>query len=210
VSEQQTVFVLGFHNQAEGTVSVLQYLLGEDVNVVFCGVEPNDWWVHPQRHASRVTLVTKVKTDLPWNRVDRWLKGPGFTRFLAQEIIRQSGLVTPPSRILVNDKLFTNAYFARAFKTVWPDVERKMISDLLMSYSTSERYLSYRKALDDVLIEELDLGVLAYNILKRGGIQTIGNLAGKTLEELNDLPTMRDKTLKEVVEVMRERGVDIF
>src|SRR5919109_1131862 len=41
---------------------------------------------------------------------------------------------------------------------------------------------------DDRLIEELEIGVRAYNCLKRAGIQTIGDLVQKSDSELNAIP----------------------
>ena len=42
--------------------------------------------------------------------------------------------------------------------------------------------------LDEILIEELELGVRSYNCLKRAGVQTVGDLVRKTRSELNAIP----------------------
>ena len=42
--------------------------------------------------------------------------------------------------------------------------------------------------MDDILIEELELGVRSYNCLKRAGIQTVGELLQKSESELNAIP----------------------
>src|SRR5215212_4567673 len=42
--------------------------------------------------------------------------------------------------------------------------------------------------MDDILIEELELGVRSYNCLKRAGIQTVGDLIGKSEGELAAIP----------------------
>src|SRR5215831_7565135 len=41
---------------------------------------------------------------------------------------------------------------------------------------------------DDILIEELDIGVRSYNCLRRARIQTVGDLVSKTASELNAIP----------------------
>ena len=42
--------------------------------------------------------------------------------------------------------------------------------------------------LDEILIEELELGVRSYNCLKRAGVQTVGDLVRKSRSELNAIP----------------------
>src|SRR5467141_2844991 len=60
---------------------------------------------------------------------------------------------------------------------------------------------------DDILIEELELGVRSYNCLKRAGIQTVGELIGKTEGELAAIPNFGKKSIDEVVETLRARGL---
>ena len=62
-------------------------------------------------------------------------------------------------------------------------------------------------ALDDILIEELELGVRSYNCLKRAGIQTVGDLVSKTEAELNAIPNFGKKSIDEVVETLNARGL---
>jgi DNA-directed RNA polymerase subunit alpha len=62
-------------------------------------------------------------------------------------------------------------------------------------------------ALDDILIEELELGVRSYNCLKRAGIQTVGDLVTKTEGELNAIPNFGKKSIDEVVETLHARGL---
>jgi DNA-directed RNA polymerase subunit alpha len=60
---------------------------------------------------------------------------------------------------------------------------------------------------EDVLIEELDLGVRSYNCLKREGIQTVGDLVSKTEAELLNIPNFGKKSIEEVVEKLEARGL---
>jgi DNA-directed RNA polymerase subunit alpha len=62
---------------------------------------------------------------------------------------------------------------------------------------------------DDILIEELELGVRSYNCLKRAGIQTVGELIGKSEGELAAIPNFGKKSIDEVVETLHTRGLDL-
>jgi DNA-directed RNA polymerase subunit alpha len=64
-------------------------------------------------------------------------------------------------------------------------------------------------AMDDILIEELELGVRSYNCLKRAGIQTVGDLISKSEGELNAIPNFGKKSIDEVVETLAARGLNL-
>ena len=63
--------------------------------------------------------------------------------------------------------------------------------------------------MDDILIEELELGVRSYNCLKRAGIQTVGDLIGKSEGELAAIPNFGKKSIDEVVETLSQRGLNL-
>jgi DNA-directed RNA polymerase subunit alpha len=63
--------------------------------------------------------------------------------------------------------------------------------------------------LDEILIEELELGVRSYNCLKRAGVQTVGDLVRKTRSELNAIPNFGSKSIEEVIETLHSRGLDL-
>jgi DNA-directed RNA polymerase subunit alpha len=63
--------------------------------------------------------------------------------------------------------------------------------------------------MDDILIEELELGVRSYNCLKRAGIQTVGELLQKSESELNAIPNFGRKSIEEVVETLEARGLSL-
>jgi DNA-directed RNA polymerase subunit alpha len=63
--------------------------------------------------------------------------------------------------------------------------------------------------LDEILIEELELGVRSYNCLKRAGVQTVGDLVRKTRSELNAIPNFGSKSIDEVIETLQSRGLDL-
>jgi DNA-directed RNA polymerase subunit alpha len=63
--------------------------------------------------------------------------------------------------------------------------------------------------MDDILIEELELGVRSYNCLKRAGIQTVGDLLQKSESELNAIPNFGRKSIEEVIETLKARGLSL-
>ena len=63
--------------------------------------------------------------------------------------------------------------------------------------------------MDDILIEELELGVRSYNCLKRAGIQTVGELLQKSESELGAIPNFGRKSIEEVIETLEARGLSL-
>lgn len=62
---------------------------------------------------------------------------------------------------------------------------------------------------DDRLIEELEIGVRAYNCLKRAGVQTIGDLQVKSESELKAIPNFGERSIEEVIEAMHGLGLGL-
>jgi DNA-directed RNA polymerase subunit alpha len=62
---------------------------------------------------------------------------------------------------------------------------------------------------DDRLIEELEIGVRAYNCLKRAGIQTIGDLVQKSESELKAIPNFGERSIDEVKESLSALGLGL-
>ena len=60
--------------------------------------------------------------------------------------------------------------------------------------------------MENILIEELELGVRSYNCLKRVGIETIGDLIAKTEAELAAIPNFGKKSIEEVKETLAAHG----
>ena len=63
--------------------------------------------------------------------------------------------------------------------------------------------------MDDILIEELELGVRSYNCLKRAGIQTVGDLVSKSEGELAAIPNFGKKSIEEVKETLATHGLKL-
>lgn len=60
---------------------------------------------------------------------------------------------------------------------------------------------------DEKTIESLELSVRSYNCLKRAGISTIGELTGKTEEDMMKIKNLGKKSLKEVKEKLISLGL---
>ena len=67
--------------------------------------------------------------------------------------------------------------------------------------------LAAADGMDDILIEELELGVRSYNCLKRAGVQTVSDLVLKSESELNAIPNFGRKSIEEVKETLEARGL---
>lgn len=62
---------------------------------------------------------------------------------------------------------------------------------------------------DDILIEELEIGVRSYNCLKREGIQTVGDLIKRSEAELMNIPNFGKKSIEEVKENLAKLGLSL-
>src|SRR6185437_2949022 len=63
--------------------------------------------------------------------------------------------------------------------------------------------------MENILIEELELGVRSYNCLKRVGIETIGDLISKSEAELAAIPNFGKKSIEEVKETLAAHGLNL-
>jgi DNA-directed RNA polymerase subunit alpha len=60
-----------------------------------------------------------------------------------------------------------------------------------------------------MLIDDLDLGVRSLNCLKREGIETVGDLIGKSEQELMCIPNFGRKSLDEVRERLEKNNLKL-
>ena len=58
-------------------------------------------------------------------------------------------------------------------------------------------------------IEELDLSVRSKNCLKRANIYTLGDLIRKSEDEMMKVRNLGRKSLKEIMQKLHERGLDL-
>jgi len=76
-----------------------------------------------------------------------------------------------------------------------------------LEHSVSKRTID--PALAELGIDELELGVRAFNCLKRAEIITLGQLVGKSEKELRKIPNMGEKGIRDIVEKLSERGLSL-
>lgn len=62
---------------------------------------------------------------------------------------------------------------------------------------------------DEILIEELEIGVRSYNCLKREGIQTVADLVKRSEAELMNIPNFGKKSIEEVKENLAKLGLSL-
>ena len=66
-----------------------------------------------------------------------------------------------------------------------------------------------KEYLNSIKIEELELTVRSYNCLKRGGINTVGDITEKTYGELMKVRNLGRKSLNEIVQKIGEMGLTL-
>lgn len=64
------------------------------------------------------------------------------------------------------------------------------------------------KKVDEITLEELNLSVRAYSILKRKKIETLGDLRKLSYNELSKIRNMCRLPLREIVEMAKEYGIE--
>jgi DNA-directed RNA polymerase subunit alpha len=162
------------------------------------GVIPIDSIFSPIRRASYSVATARVgqRTDFDKLTLDLETDGsiePGAALREASEILIKSlAIFTDADRV---EELTAREPVA----TRAPDVLPGPAGDGVAS----------NNGLDEILIEELELGVRSYNCLKRAGVQTVGDLVRKTRSELNAIPNFGSKSIEEVIETLHARGLDL-
>ncbi len=161
------------------------------------GVIPIDSIFSPIRRASYAVAAARVgqRTDFDKLTLDLETDGsiePGAALREASEILIKSlAIFTDADRVeelTARDPVATHT----------PDVMAGAVGDSASS-----------NGLDEILIEELELGVRSYNCLKRAGVQTVGDLVRKSRSELNAIPNFGQKSIEEVIETLHSRGLDL-
>jgi len=92
---------------------------------------------------------------------------------------------------------------------IFTDQERMITEDDFDEPLTGDGGRPVRGDYDDMLIEELELGVRSYNCLKREGIETVGDLMARSEAELLNIPNFGRKSIDEVRERLGERGLKL-
>lgn len=162
------------------------------------GVIPIDSIFSPIRRASYSVATARVGQRTDFDKLTLDLETDGS--------IEPGAALREASEILIKSlAIFTDA--DRVEELTAREPVPATTSDVLPGPGTDG--VASSNGLDEILIEELELGVRSYNCLKRAGVQTVGDLVRKTRSELNAIPNFGQKSIEEVIETLHARGLDL-
>ncbi len=163
------------------------------------GVIPIDSIFSPIRRASYAVSGARVGQRTDFDKLELDLETDGS--------IEPGAALREASEILIKSlAIFTDADRVEELTAREPVVA--MPADGLASNGAGGDGAA-NNGLDEILIEELELGVRSYNCLKRAGVQTVGDLVRKSRAELNAIPNFGSKSIEEVIETLHARGLDL-
>jgi DNA-directed RNA polymerase subunit alpha len=164
------------------------------------GVIPIDSIFSPIRRASYAVATARVGQRTDFDKLTLDLETDGS--------IEPAAALREASEILIKTlAIFTDA--ERVEELTARDAAPALPVDGLSSIGGDGAGSAANNGLDEILIEELELGVRSYNCLKRAGVQTVGDLVRKTRSELNAIPNFGSKSIEEVIETLQARGLDL-
>jgi DNA-directed RNA polymerase subunit alpha len=162
------------------------------------GVIPIDSIFSPIRRASYAVATARVGQRTDFDKLTLDLETDGS--------IEPGAALREASEILIKSlAIFTDADRVEELTAREPVATHS--ADVLPGPSGDG--IASSNGLDEILIEELELGVRSYNCLKRAGVQTVGDLVRKTRSELNAIPNFGSKSIEEVIETLHARGLDL-
>ena len=163
------------------------------------GVIPIDSIFSPIRRASYAVSGARVGQRTDFDKLELDLETDGS--------IEPGAALREASEILIKSlAIFTDA--DRVEELTAREPVAALPADGLASNGAGEGS-GANNGLDEILIEELELGVRSYNCLKRAGVQTVGDLVRKSRAELNAIPNFGQKSIEEVIETLHARGLDL-
>lgn len=168
--------------------------VGAEENKAFCKDKAGNRIVSKIAIDAIYTPVTKVKYEVEKTRVEEDVDYDKLTI----EVWTNKGM-TPADAISLASK-----FLIQHFEVTSQLNEQIHEQDYM--YEREEKVANKKL---EKKIEELDLSVRSYNCLKRAGINTVGELSQKTEEEMMRVRNLGRKSLKEVVQKLREIGLDL-
>ena len=164
------------------------------------GVIPIDSIFSPIRRASYSVATARVGQRTDFDKLTLDLETDGS--------IEPAAAMREASEILIKTlAIFTDAERVEELTTREPVAA--LPPEGLSGIGGDGAGIAANNGLDEILIEELELGVRSYNCLKRAGVQTVGDLVRKTRSELNAIPNFGSKSIEEVIETLQARGLDL-
>lgn len=165
-----------------------------DENKVFCRDANGNTYADRIAIDSIYTPVNKVNYAVEKTRVD---EDVSFDKLTFDVWTNES--INPADAISLASKFLVEHF----------DIVSKL-SELVLKeeymYEQEEKVVDKKY---ETKIEELDLSVRSYNCLKRAGINTVGDLIQKNEEEMMRVRNLGRKSLKEVLQKLRERGLEL-
>jgi DNA-directed RNA polymerase subunit alpha len=116
--------------------------------------------------------------------------------------------VTTDGTVTPKDAVKEAAEVLIRYLSIFTDIDTAELS-LRTDGAGAEQAAPSAHGMDNILIEELELGVRSYNCLKRVGIETIGDLVSKSENELAAIPNFGKKSIEEVKETLATHGLTL-
>jgi DNA-directed RNA polymerase subunit alpha len=166
------------------------------------GVIPIDSIFSPIRRASYSVATARVGQRTDFDKLTLEIETDGS--------IEPAAALREASEILIKTlAIFTDAERVEELTAREAVAAPLAGGDGLSAIGGDSSSVAANNGLDEILIEELELGVRSYNGLKRAGVQTVGDLVRKTRSELNAIPNFGSKSIEEVIETLQARGLDL-
>lgn len=168
--------------------------VGAEENKVFCKDKNGQTIVSRIAIDSIYTPITKCKYEVEKTRVGENVDYDKlFLEVWTNESIKPADAVSLASKFLID-------HFSVIAKINEAIVEQNYM------YEPEEKITNKKL---EKKIEDLDLSVRSYNCLKRAGINTVGELTQKSEEEMMRVRNLGRKSLKEVIQKLREIGLHL-
>ena len=168
--------------------------VGADENKKFCLDKQGNAIVDRIAIDAIYTPVTKVNYEAEKTRVD---EDVNFDKLTLEVWTNNS--IKPADAVSLSAKFLVEHF------DIVSQINQLLAEESYM-YEREEK-VSNKKY--EARIEELDLSVRSLNCLKRANINTVGDLIQKNEEEMMRIRNLGRKSLKEVIQKLRERGLDL-
>lgn len=167
---------------------------------------PN-WFMSPEDDTYFLELLKAI--DIRPSEIQAWLQADSFSKFIRTSVLdelRKYGLEAEAVRLFGVNEL--DLYD----KTV--DVIKQALRNLFPNAGTYNPDLADQPHADnsqyeEMLIEELELGVRPYNCLKRDRVHTVGDLLKKSEKDIRAIPNLGTKGRREIKEALAERQLSL-
>lgn len=169
------------------------YVSAEE-NKVFCQDKVGQTYVSRIAIDSIYTPITKCRYDVEKTRVGEHVD---YDKLFLE--IWTNGSIEPADALSLASKFLIDHF------EVLASVNETVFNETYM-YEPEEKITNKKL---EKKIEDLDLSVRSYNCLKRAGINTVGELTQKSEEEMMRVRNLGRKSLKEVIQKLREIGLHL-